>query len=113
MDCTITKCLFLKSELWGRSQAITSAVLPPIAEISCGRPPEVQHAVLVGNPSSSLGSVAHYVCQEGFESPGGKITSVCTEKGTWRESTLMCTGIDSIPQGSCILEANSQQEEGT
>ncbi|XP_036771549.2 sushi domain-containing protein 1 isoform X2 [Manis pentadactyla] len=62
-------------------------------EISCGRPPEVQHAVLVGNPSSSLGSVAHYVCQEGFESPGGKITSVCTEKGTWRESTLMCTEI--------------------
>ncbi|XP_036883231.2 sushi domain-containing protein 1 isoform X3 [Manis javanica] len=62
-------------------------------EINCGYPPEVQHAVLVGNPSSSLGSVAHYVCQEGFESPGGKITSVCTEKGTWRESTLMCTEI--------------------
>ncbi|KAK2498154.1 hypothetical protein MC885_003141 [Smutsia gigantea] len=61
-------------------------------EIHCGRPPEVQHAVLAESPSSSLGSVAHYVCQEGFESPGGRITSVCTEKGTWRESTLMCTG---------------------
>ncbi|XP_059513633.1 sushi domain-containing protein 1 isoform X1 [Myotis daubentonii] len=62
-------------------------------EISCGRPPEVQHASLVGNHSSSLGSVAHYACQEGFESRGGKITSVCTEKGTWRESTLTCTEI--------------------
>ncbi|EPY85856.1 sushi domain-containing protein 1 [Camelus ferus] len=62
-------------------------------EINCGRPPEVQHAVLVGNHSSSLGGVAHYVCLEGFESPGGKITSVCTEKGTWRASTLSCTEI--------------------
>lgn len=62
-------------------------------EISCGRPPGVRHAVLVGNHSSSLGSVAHYVCQEGFESTGGKITSVCTEKGIWRESTSTCTEI--------------------
>ncbi|XP_019491338.1 PREDICTED: sushi domain-containing protein 1 [Hipposideros armiger] len=62
-------------------------------EIDCGRPPEVQHAILVGNHSSSLGSVAHYVCQEGFESRGGKITSVCTEKGIWKESTLTCTEI--------------------
>ncbi|XP_054582828.1 sushi domain-containing protein 1 [Eptesicus fuscus] len=62
-------------------------------EISCGRPPEVQHASLVGNHSSSLGGVAHYACQEGFESRGGEITSVCTEKGIWRESTLTCTEI--------------------
>lgn len=75
---------------------ITRPVLFPIAEIDCGRPPEVPHAVLLGNHSSSLGSVAHYVCQEGFESREGKITSVCTEKGTWRASTLTCTGIDSV-----------------
>ncbi|XP_022434745.1 sushi domain-containing protein 1 isoform X3 [Delphinapterus leucas] len=62
-------------------------------EINCGHPPEVQHAVLVGNHSSRLGGMAHYVCQEGFESPGGKITSVCTEKGIWRTSTLSCTEI--------------------
>ncbi|XP_007934959.2 sushi domain-containing protein 1 [Orycteropus afer afer] len=62
-------------------------------EISCGSPPEVRHAVLDRNHSSSPGSVAHYACQEGFESPGGKITSVCTEKGIWRESDLTCTEI--------------------
>ncbi|XP_047624110.1 sushi domain-containing protein 1 isoform X2 [Phacochoerus africanus] len=62
-------------------------------EINCGRPPEVPHAVLVGNHSSSLGGVAHYVCQEGFESSGGKITSVCTGKGTWRASASTCTEI--------------------
>ncbi|XP_017358885.1 sushi domain-containing protein 1 isoform X1 [Cebus imitator] len=62
-------------------------------EINCGNPPEMRHAILVENHSSRLGGVAHYICQEGFESPGGKITSVCTEKGTWRESTLTCTEI--------------------
>ncbi|KAM7092680.1 sushi domain-containing protein 1 isoform 11-T13 [Molossus nigricans] len=62
-------------------------------EVSCGRPPEVQHAFLVGNHSSSLGGTARYACQEGFESPGGEITSVCTENGTWRASTLTCTEI--------------------
>lgn len=62
-------------------------------EIDCGRPPEVQHAILEGNHSSRLGSVAHYVCLEGFESPGGKITSVCTEKGTWRTSASTCSEI--------------------
>uniref|UniRef100_A0ABI7WEV3 Sushi domain containing 1 n=1 Tax=Felis catus TaxID=9685 RepID=A0ABI7WEV3_FELCA len=77
-------------------------------EINCGRPPEVQHAVLVGNHSSRLGSVAHYVCQEGFESPGGKIISICTEKGTWRESPLTCTEIIaevndvSVFNNSCV-----------
>ncbi|XP_023583155.1 sushi domain-containing protein 1 isoform X1 [Trichechus manatus latirostris] len=74
-------------------------------EIDCGSPPEVQHAVLVGNHRSSLGSVAHYACQEGFESPGGKITSVCTEKGTWRESTLTCTEI--ITEISDVLVFNN------
>nr|XP_017831014.2 sushi domain-containing protein 1 isoform X6 [Callithrix jacchus] len=62
-------------------------------EINCGNPPEMRHAILVENHNSRLGGVARYVCQEGFESPGGKITSVCTEKGTWRESTLTCTEI--------------------
>ncbi|XP_037058521.1 sushi domain-containing protein 1 isoform X5 [Peromyscus leucopus] len=62
-------------------------------EISCGSPPEVQNAILVGNHTSSLGSVAHYVCQEGFESSGGTITSVCTEKGSWSDVTHTCTEV--------------------
>lgn len=75
-----------------KSWVVTNAVLL-LAEIDCGRPPEVQHAILGGSHSSRLGSVAHYVCLEGFESPGGEITSVCTEKGTWRASASSCSGI--------------------
>lgn len=60
-------------------------------EVDCGSPPEVPHAILVGHPSSRPGTVAHYVCLEGFESRGGKISSVCTEQGVWSESTETCT----------------------
>ncbi|KAL1776848.1 sushi domain-containing protein 1 [Sigmodon hispidus] len=62
-------------------------------EISCGSPPKVRNTILVGKHTSSLGSVAHYVCQEGFESSGEKITSVCTEKGSWSKVTSTCTEI--------------------
>uniref|UniRef100_A0A452QLY9 Sushi domain containing 1 n=1 Tax=Ursus americanus TaxID=9643 RepID=A0A452QLY9_URSAM len=78
-------------------------------EIKCGHPPHVRHAVMVGNHSSSPGSVAHYVCEEGFESPGGKVTAVCTEKGTWRQSTLTCTGIDCSVE---LLFPGSKQPAG-
>ncbi|XP_040593717.1 sushi domain-containing protein 1 isoform X4 [Mesocricetus auratus] len=71
-------------------------------EINCGSPPEVQNAILVGNHTSSLGSVAHYVCQEGFESPGEKISSVCTEKGSWSEVTYMCTEDDLLEDGGIL-----------
>ncbi|XP_040819493.1 sushi domain-containing protein 1 isoform X6 [Ochotona curzoniae] len=65
-------------------------------EVDCGSPPEVPHAILVGHPSSRPGTVAHYVCLEGFESRGGKISSVCTEQGVWSESTETCTGDDLL-----------------
>ncbi|XP_053421677.1 sushi domain-containing protein 1 isoform X2 [Nycticebus coucang] len=81
-EYTVSSCTFLGT--WESPKLYCQ-------EIDCGSPPDVRHATLVENHSSRLGSVAHYVCGEGFESPGGKITSVCTEKGTWRKSTLACT----------------------
>lgn len=63
-----------------------------IAEVDCGIPPTIQHAELLWNPRSSLGSVVHYSCQEGFDYVGGNNISVCTEEGVWVKSTLTCTG---------------------
>ncbi|XP_067409590.1 sushi domain-containing protein 1 [Emydura macquarii macquarii] len=60
-------------------------------EVDCGIPPTIQHAELLWNPSSSLGSVVHYSCQEGFDYVGGNNISVCTEEGVWVKSTLTCT----------------------
>lgn len=111
MAPVIMKCSLLRFSLWARKAGlITGVLLPLVAEISCGSPPEVQNAILVGNPTSSLGSVAHYVCQEGFESPGGKITSVCIEKG-WSEITYTCTGTDSVLLGPASWELNSRRLE--
>uniref|UniRef100_A0A8C3FSR3 Sushi domain containing 1 n=2 Tax=Chrysemys picta bellii TaxID=8478 RepID=A0A8C3FSR3_CHRPI len=60
-------------------------------EVDCGIPPPIQHAELLWNPSSSLGSVVQYSCQKGFEYAGGNNISVCTEEGVWVKSTLTCT----------------------
>ncbi|XP_074063646.1 sushi domain-containing protein 1 isoform X10 [Macrotis lagotis] len=60
-------------------------------EIECGSPPVIQHAILMGNYSSKLGSRVYYTCTDGFESTGGDITSLCTEEGTWRINTFHCT----------------------
>ncbi|XP_078008984.1 sushi domain-containing protein 1 [Phascolarctos cinereus] len=60
-------------------------------EIECGSPPVIQHAILVGNYSSNLGSVAYYTCIDGFESTGGYLTLLCTAEGTWRKNTIHCT----------------------
>ncbi|XP_068941418.1 sushi domain-containing protein 1 isoform X2 [Petaurus breviceps papuanus] len=60
-------------------------------EVECGSPPVIQHAILVGNYSSNLGSVVHYACIDGFESTEGDLTSLCTAEGTWRKNTLRCT----------------------
>ncbi|XP_028909452.1 sushi domain-containing protein 1 isoform X1 [Ornithorhynchus anatinus] len=65
-------------------------------ELNCGAPPVIQHADLMWNHSSSVGSVVHYACQDGFESTGGTNSSLCTEEGVWMESTLVCTGKAAI-----------------
>ncbi|XP_029770197.1 sushi domain-containing protein 1 [Terrapene carolina triunguis] len=76
-------------------------------EVDCGIPPPIQHAELVWNPSSSLGSVVQYSCQKGFEYADGNNISVCTEEGVWVKSTLTCTvkaaiGNVSIFNQTCV-----------
>ncbi|XP_072454166.1 sushi domain-containing protein 1 [Notamacropus eugenii] len=60
-------------------------------EIECGSPPAIQHAILVGNCSSNVGSVVYYTCIDGFESTGGNLSSLCTAEGTWKKNTFHCT----------------------
>ncbi|XP_030047833.1 sushi domain-containing protein 1 [Microcaecilia unicolor] len=60
-------------------------------EVECGTPLRIQNADLVWSGNSSLGSVVHYECKEGFEPAGGKNFSVCQEDGTWEESS--CTAV--------------------
>ncbi|XP_074063645.1 sushi domain-containing protein 1 isoform X9 [Macrotis lagotis] len=73
-------------------------------EIECGSPPVIQHAILMGNYSSKLGSRVYYTCTDGFESTGGDITSLCTEEGTWRINTFHCTDDDRSFDVSVVNE---------
>uniref|UniRef100_F7FV45 Sushi domain containing 1 n=1 Tax=Monodelphis domestica TaxID=13616 RepID=F7FV45_MONDO len=60
-------------------------------EIECGSPPVIQHAILVGNYSSAVGSLVYYTCVDGFESTGGHLSSLCTAEGTWTKTAFHCT----------------------
>uniref|UniRef100_A0A8C3S5Z3 Sushi domain containing 1 n=1 Tax=Chelydra serpentina TaxID=8475 RepID=A0A8C3S5Z3_CHESE len=84
-------------------------------EVDCGIPPPIQHAELVWNPSSSLGSVVQYSCHKGFEYAGGNNISVCTEEGVWVKNTLKCTvkaaiGNVSIFNQTCVKWRRSTRE---
>ncbi|XP_030423776.1 sushi domain-containing protein 1 isoform X1 [Gopherus evgoodei] len=84
-------------------------------EVDCGIPPPIQHAELVWNSSSSLGSVVQYSCQRGFEYAGGNNISVCTEEGVWVKSTLTCTvkaaiGNVSVFNQTCVKWRRSTRE---
>uniref|UniRef100_UPI00398F094B sushi domain-containing protein 1 isoform X7 n=1 Tax=Pristiophorus japonicus TaxID=55135 RepID=UPI00398F094B len=65
-------------------------------EIDCGMPPVVTHAELVWNRSTSLGSVVHYRCRDGFYIVSGRNVSVCIEEGQWEEVTVVCKVNDFI-----------------
>uniref|UniRef100_A0A8C0ITX7 Sushi domain containing 1 n=1 Tax=Chelonoidis abingdonii TaxID=106734 RepID=A0A8C0ITX7_CHEAB len=84
-------------------------------EVDCGIPPPIQHAELVWNSSSSLGSVVQYSCQKGFEYAGGNNISVCTEEGVWVKSTLTCTvkaaiGNVSVFNQTCVKWRRNTRE---
>uniref|UniRef100_H3ACG5 Sushi domain containing 1 n=1 Tax=Latimeria chalumnae TaxID=7897 RepID=H3ACG5_LATCH len=59
-------------------------------EINCGCPPVIEHADLVWDNTSRVGSVVYYRCKEEFMKVGGKTFSVCTEGGVWEKGTLIC-----------------------
>uniref|UniRef100_A0A8C4XEE9 Sushi domain containing 1 n=1 Tax=Erpetoichthys calabaricus TaxID=27687 RepID=A0A8C4XEE9_ERPCA len=66
-------------------------------EIDCGRPPAVAHATIVWTNGSRLGSVAHYQCNPGYHSVGGRNYSMCGLHGLWEEASLSCNEMDCGP----------------
>ncbi|XP_039615440.1 sushi domain-containing protein 1 isoform X3 [Polypterus senegalus] len=66
-------------------------------EIDCGRPPAVAHATIAWTNGSRLGSVAHYQCNSGYHSVGGRNYSMCGLHGLWDEASLSCNEMDCGP----------------
>ncbi|KAM4706958.1 sushi domain-containing protein 1 [Discoglossus pictus] len=71
-------------------------------EVDCGAPSIIDHADLLWNNQSSLGSVAHYMCKPGFKASIGINVSVCSAEGAWNKLNLTCTVKEDLI-GSVVL----------
>ncbi|KAM4807943.1 sushi domain-containing protein 1 [Rhinophrynus dorsalis] len=60
-------------------------------EVDCGRPLLIDHADVLWNKQSTLGSSVYYVCKPGFQENGGKNFSLCTAEKVWELLNLTCT----------------------
>ncbi|KAM6931430.1 sushi domain-containing protein 1 [Xenentodon cancila] len=58
--------------------------------VDCGQPAAVEDTVQVSLTGTTYGSVATFVCDEGFVWRRGHNTSVCGANGLWRGLTLVC-----------------------
>ena len=60
--------------------------------VDCGQPASVEDTVLLSATGTTYGSVATWVCDEGFLWGSGPNTSVCGADGLWSGPTMVCEG---------------------
>ena len=73
--------------------------------VDCGRPASVEDTVLLPVMRTTYGSVAVYVCDEGFVWRSGDNSSVCGADGLWRGPTMVCEGNKKQTKNSLPLSA--------
>ncbi|XP_042608545.1 sushi domain-containing protein 1-like isoform X2 [Cyprinus carpio] len=59
-------------------------------EVDCGVPVSLPHSVVLWNNSSSLGSVALYVCEAGYRTVGEGNVSLCKSDAKWSRVNMRC-----------------------
>ncbi|XP_053277415.1 sushi domain-containing protein 1 isoform X3 [Pleuronectes platessa] len=73
--------------------------------VDCGQPASVEDTVLLSATGTTYGSVATWVCDEGFIWGSGHNTSVCGADGLWSGPTMVCEEVDC---GSPAARPHSQ-----
>lgn len=63
--------------------------------ITCGDPPEVEHAT-VASPASAVGDKSYYVCEEGYDLDGNNIVE-CGPDGSWIGVSPVCREVSCGP----------------
>ncbi|KAM9744307.1 sushi domain-containing protein 1 isoform 3-T3 [Menidia menidia] len=58
--------------------------------VDCGQPASVEDSALQSISGTTFGSVATFVCEDGFVWRRGENMSVCGADGRWRGATLVC-----------------------
>ncbi|XP_042579073.1 sushi domain-containing protein 1 isoform X1 [Cyprinus carpio] len=66
-------------------------------EVDCGVPVSLPHSAVLWNNSSSLGSVALYVCEAGYRTVGEGNVSLCNSDAKWSRVNMRCEEIDCGP----------------
>ncbi|KAM9744305.1 sushi domain-containing protein 1 isoform 1-T1 [Menidia menidia] len=61
--------------------------------VDCGQPASVEDSALQSISGTTFGSVATFVCEDGFVWRRGENMSVCGADGRWRGATLVCEEI--------------------
>lgn len=64
----------------------------PLSVVDCGPPPPVKDAILLSLTGTTYGSVAVFVCDEGFLCRGGGNSSLCNAEGLWTQPGMVCEG---------------------
>uniref|UniRef100_A0A8C2DFD6 Sushi domain containing 1 n=1 Tax=Cyprinus carpio TaxID=7962 RepID=A0A8C2DFD6_CYPCA len=59
-------------------------------EVDCGIPVSLPHSAVLWNNSSSLGSVALYVCEAGYRTVGEGNVSLCNSDAKWSRVNMRC-----------------------
>ncbi|XP_047448823.1 sushi domain-containing protein 1 isoform X1 [Mugil cephalus] len=62
--------------------------------VDCGQPVLEEDTVLHSNTGTTYGSLATFVCEEGFVWRRGDNSSVCGADGLWRKPTMVCEEVD-------------------
>ncbi|XP_029366552.1 sushi domain-containing protein 1 isoform X4 [Echeneis naucrates] len=63
-------------------------------EVDCGQPSTEEDTVLLSKTGTTYGSVATFVCDEGFFWANGDNTSVCGADGLWTRTSMVCEEVD-------------------
>ncbi|XP_033989101.1 sushi domain-containing protein 1 isoform X7 [Trematomus bernacchii] len=65
--------------------------------VDCGRPEAAEDTVLLSVSGTTYGSVAMFVCEEGFVWRRGNNRSVCEADGLWRGGNMSCEEVNCGP----------------
>ncbi|XP_045892054.1 sushi domain-containing protein 1 [Micropterus dolomieu] len=81
--------------------------------VDCGQPASVEDTVLLSVTGTTYGSVAMFVCDDGFVWRSGDNSSVCGADGLWKGPNMVCEDVDcgsppALPQSQMLWNKRSR-----
>lgn len=104
---------FYNPENWHVSRCTSNETWENITffctEVDCGMPILIEHADLMWNNRTTLGSNVYYKCKPGFTDNGSKNISVCHENATWEGLNMTCSVKEDLISNLIIVNETCLQ----